>query len=129
MMSEAIDTCCTSMPSTLIIPNVIARVSGIASAISSAERHSQKPSSATMTTRTIASIRLSMNRSTLSSTCRGWSEVRAKIRSSGSRSRTPASTASTSSPNSPILAPARISTLRVTARLRSQRPLSSGKLK
>ena len=55
MMSEATDTCCRSTPRTDIIPNVIATVIGIESAISSAERHSQKPISATSTTRMMAS--------------------------------------------------------------------------
>ena len=55
MISEAIETCCRSIPSTCIIPNVIASVIGIDSAISSAERHSQKPISETSTTSTTAS--------------------------------------------------------------------------
>ena len=38
------------MPSALIMPNVISNVIGIASAISSAARHSQKPTNETSTT-------------------------------------------------------------------------------
>ena len=55
MMSEAIETCWTSIPSRCIMPNVIESVSGIAIAMSSAERHSQKPTSATRITSAIAS--------------------------------------------------------------------------
>jgi hypothetical protein len=55
MMSDAIEICCRSMPMANIIPNVIASVIGIESAISSAERHSQKPMSDTTTTRMTAS--------------------------------------------------------------------------
>jgi hypothetical protein len=55
MISEAIDTCCTSRPSISIMPNVIASVMGIDSAISSADRHSQNPISDTRTTSATAS--------------------------------------------------------------------------
>jgi hypothetical protein len=43
------------MPNACIIPKVISSVIGIESAISAAERHSQKPISETMTTRITAS--------------------------------------------------------------------------
>jgi len=55
MMSEAIETCCRSMPSAYMKTNVRASVSGIARAITSADRHSQNPINATMTTSTMAS--------------------------------------------------------------------------
>ena len=71
MMSDAIETCWRSIPSTCIIPNVIASVIGIDSAISSADRHSQKPISDTSTTSATASYRLPMKRWMFSSTCRG----------------------------------------------------------
>jgi hypothetical protein len=47
MMSDAIDTCCRSIPAICIRPNVIASVIGIDSAINRADRHSQKPMSET----------------------------------------------------------------------------------
>ncbi len=55
IMSDAIDTCWRSMPSRCIIPKVMASVRGIEMAIRTAERHSQKPTSATRTTSPIAS--------------------------------------------------------------------------
>ncbi len=55
MMSVAIDTCWMSMPSTWVTPKVIASVSGMEAAISSAARQSQNPIRATRTTRTMAS--------------------------------------------------------------------------
>src|SRR5262245_6305907 len=42
IISVAIETCCKSMPSRCIMPNVIASVTGIEIAINNAERHSQK---------------------------------------------------------------------------------------
>ncbi len=125
MMREAIDTCWRSMPSVSIIPKVIASVSGMDIAIRSAGRHSQKPTRATSTTRTIASYRLIMKRSTLSSTWSGWSEVRAMIRSSGNRGRRSPRARSTPAPNWAIYCPGRICTARVMARLRCQRPVAS----
>jgi hypothetical protein len=71
MISDAIETCCRSIPSRYIIPKVIASVIGIDNAISTAERHSQKPMSDTSTTRITASFRLPMNRWMFSSTWRG----------------------------------------------------------
>ena len=55
MMSEAMEICCRSMPSMCIMPKVMARVMGMDSAMSSAERHSLKPMAATSTTRATAS--------------------------------------------------------------------------
>ena len=55
IISDAIDTCCRSMPSAYIEAKVSASVNGMASAMTSAERHSQNPISATSTTSTIAS--------------------------------------------------------------------------
>jgi hypothetical protein len=55
MISDATEICCRSIPRRCIIPNVIARVSGIDSARSSAERHSQNPISAMITTKMTAS--------------------------------------------------------------------------
>jgi len=43
MISDPIEICCRSSPSTDMKPAVIASVSGIDSAISNAERHSQNP--------------------------------------------------------------------------------------
>ena len=128
MMSEAIETCCRSMPSAAAMPNVSARVSGMLSASSTAERHSQNPTSATSTTRTTASHRLLISRWMFSSTCSGWSEVRARIRSGGSRSRTTASAESTAWPKSPIFSPGRIWSASVTARPRCQCPAESAQL-
>ena len=55
MINVATETCWISMPSRYIAPKVIARVMGMEIAISSADRHSQKPSHDTSTTRTMAS--------------------------------------------------------------------------
>ncbi len=55
MISVAIDTCWMSTPSISIAPNVIASVTGMDVAISSAERQFQNPISDTTTTRKIAS--------------------------------------------------------------------------
>ena len=103
-------------PSAAVMPNVIARVSGMLSASSTAERHSQNPMSATSTTRATASHKLFISRWTFSSTCSGWSEVRARIRSGGSRSRSTARAESTAWPKSPIFSPGRIWSASVTAR-------------
>lgn len=54
-----------------IIPKVMAKVMGMERAISSAERHSQKPIRATKTTKTMASKRLLMNSETFSLTWSG----------------------------------------------------------
>ncbi len=51
-------------------PNVIASVIGMQSAMSSADRHSQKPTSDTSTTSRTASHRLLVKRSSFSRTCR-----------------------------------------------------------
>ena len=59
-----------------------------------------------------------MKRSMFSSTWSGWSEVRARIRSGGSRSRSAAMVESTAWPNSPIFSPGRIWSESVIARLR-----------
>ena len=66
-----------------------------------------------------------MNRLTFSVTCRGWSEVRAMIRSSGNCFFSSASAASMSSPNWPMYPPGRIWTATVMARLRCQLPFAS----
>ena len=58
MISEAIDICWISRPSNCMKPNVMARVTGIEIAISSAERHSQNPISETKITSAIASSKL-----------------------------------------------------------------------
>ena len=71
VISEAIETCCRSIPHNCINPKVIASVIGIDTAMSSADRHSQKPMSETMTTRMIASSRLPRNSSMCSLTCVG----------------------------------------------------------
>ena len=71
MISEAMETCCKSIPRTYIMPNVSASVIGIASAMRIAERQLQNPSHETTTTSTIASQRLIMKRSMFSVTCRG----------------------------------------------------------
>ena len=55
MIKVAIETCCKSIPTAYIIPNVISRVIGMDTAISNAERHSQNPTRETMTTSKIAS--------------------------------------------------------------------------
>ncbi len=55
MISEAMETCWRSTPAMYDMPNVMVRVMGMERAISSAERHSQKPSSATSTTSAMAS--------------------------------------------------------------------------
>ena len=82
MMSEAIEICWRSIPSIAIIPKVMASVSGMLIASRAAERHSQNPMRAISTTRITASHRLFMKRLMFSSTCSGWSEGRARIRSS-----------------------------------------------
>ena len=79
MISEAIETCCRSIPSVLMTPNVIASVIGMDTAIRMAVRQLQKPIKATTTTSTSASIKLWLKSSMLSCTCRGWSEVRATV--------------------------------------------------
>ena len=122
MIREAIETCCRSMPSMCIMPKVMARVRGMERAMSRAERHSQKPMRETRTTRITASSRLVMKRWMFSSTCRGWSEVRARTRSSGSRCWRSCRAASTAAPKRSICSPARIWTERVTARVRCQLP-------
>src|SRR5215469_17243703 len=71
MIRVATETCWISTPSRCVNPNVIASVMGIDTAISTAERHSQKPMSDTSTTSAIASYSASMNRSTFSFTCLG----------------------------------------------------------
>ena len=60
MIMAAIDTCCRSMPSSWQMPSVMATVSGMETATSSALRHSMKIM-ATRTTITIASIRFWSN--------------------------------------------------------------------
>src|SRR5580700_8645341 len=55
IIKVATETCWISMPNRYSEPNVIARVMGMEMAISRADRHSQKPSHDTRTTRTIAS--------------------------------------------------------------------------
>src|SRR5688500_3354900 len=71
MISDAMETCCKSIPKTYIMPKVSASVIGIESAIRIAERQLQNPSQDTTTTRRIASHRLDMNRSMFSVTCCG----------------------------------------------------------
>jgi hypothetical protein len=83
MISVATDTCWMSTPSKYIMPKVMAKVMGMEIAIRTADRHSQKPISETSTTRMMASYKASMNRLMFSLTCKGWSEVRAIIKSSG----------------------------------------------
>ncbi len=104
------------------MPKVMARVMGMDRAMSKAERHSQKPMKDTRTTSHTASPRASMNSSTFSSTCLGWSEVRAMIRSSGSLAATSARASSTCSENSSILCPWRMFTARVMPQARRQDP-------
>src|SRR5262245_19160424 len=70
-INDAMEICCTSSPSSCMKPKVIAKVIGMHSAINSADRHSQNPISATITTKMIASYKLDMNSSTASSTCSG----------------------------------------------------------
>src|SRR6201984_2999986 len=84
MISEAIETCCRSIPRVLMTPNVIASVIGIDAAINMDVRQLQKPIRATTTTSTNASIKLWLKSSMLSCTCKGWSEVRARTKSAGS---------------------------------------------
>jgi hypothetical protein len=55
MISEAMDTCCKSIPSRYIIPKVIPSVRGMEMDISNASRQLQKPIQETRTTRAIAS--------------------------------------------------------------------------
>ncbi len=55
MINVATETCWMSMPSRYNTPKVIASVMGMEIAISTADRHSQKPSHDTNTTRTMAS--------------------------------------------------------------------------
>ena len=55
MIKVATETCWISMPSRYNTPKVIARVMGMEMAISRADRHSQKPSHDTSTTRAMAS--------------------------------------------------------------------------
>ncbi len=100
-------------------------VIGMDSASSAADRHSQKPNSAITTTSAMASYRLWVNRPTDSSTCRGWSEVRARMRSSGRLARASASARSTLAPKSAICMPERIETASVTARVRCHVPALS----
>ena len=52
MISDAMETCWRSIPNIYAMPNVIASVIGMASAMISASRHSQNPISDTKTTRT-----------------------------------------------------------------------------
>jgi hypothetical protein len=113
------------MPSKRIRPNVMASVIGMLSAMSSAERHSQKPTSATSTTRTIASYRLDMKRSTFSRTCSGWSLTLRITRSSGRSARRLSSSASTALPKSATWRPDFIVSERVIERVRCQRPSAS----
>src|ERR1700755_2246744 len=125
MISEAIETCCRSIPRVLMTPNVIASVIGIDAAISRAVRQLQKPISATMTTSTSASIKLWLKSSILSCTCRGWSEVLAKTRSAGNDFLTLSRFASTSLPKELICSPFLICTESVIARVVIQLPFSS----
>ena len=55
MISEAMDTCCRSIPRRYIIPKVMPRVSGMEMDISNAKRQLQKPIQETRTTRAMAS--------------------------------------------------------------------------
>ena len=71
MIRVATETCWMSMPRRYIMPNVIASVMGMEIAMSRAERHSQNPMRETITTRTMASYKASMNRSMFSLTCNG----------------------------------------------------------
>src|SRR5580704_1773545 len=117
MISEAIETCCRSIPSVLMTPNVIASVIGMDTAIRMAVRQLQKPIKATTTTSTSASIKLWLKSSMLSCTCNGWSEVRASTRSAGNVFLTLARLASTCFPKDPICSPFFIWTESVIARV------------
>ena len=125
MISEAIETCCRSIPRVLMTPNVIASVIGIDTAIRMAVRQLQKPIKATTTTSTSASIRLWLKSSMLSCTCRGWSEVLARTRSAGNVFLTLARFASTCLPKELICSPFFICTESVIARVVIHLPFSS----
>ena len=125
MISEAIETCCRSIPSVLMTPNVIASVIGMDAAISMAVRQLQKPTRATTTTSTSASIKLWLKSSMLSCTCSGWSEVLARTRSAGNDFLTLSRLASTSFPKELICSPFLIWTESVIARVVIQLPFSS----
>ena len=125
MISEAIETCCRSIPSVLMTPNVIASVIGIDTAIRMAVRQLQKPIKATTTTSTNASIKLWLKSSMLSCTCSGWSEVLARTRSAGNVFLTLSRLASTCFPKEPICSPFFIWTESVIARVVIHLPFSS----
>jgi len=125
MISEAIETCCRSIPRVLITPNVMASVMGIDAAIRMAVRQLQKPIKATTTTSTNASIKLWLKSSMLSCTCKGWSEVRARTRSAGSVFLTLSRLASNCFPNELICSPFLICTESVMARVVAHLPFSS----
>ena len=105
MISEAMEICCRSTPRTLIIPNVMARVIGIESAIRNADRHPEAdqrdehdqrdrlPEAAHEEVDVLCDLPRLIRRG-------------AKIRSSGSCERTSSSLVSTAAPNSPIFSPA-----------------------
>jgi hypothetical protein len=125
MIKEASETCCRSIPRLKIMPKVSARVVGMESMTSRAERHSRNPSRATTPTRARASKRASRNRSMFSRTWRGWSDVRAITRSSGRRASSSSSALCTLAPKSATCSPARMYTATVMEGDRSQLPSAS----
>lgn len=104
MISAAIEICWRSTPRAAQKMNVIPSVIGIDSAIRTALRHSMN-NSEIKTTMTMASTRLSMNRSILLRTRSGSSLVRSIRRSSGRTSLSEARPSSSSRPKSAICVP------------------------